>query len=132
MPEGPGLVHMTGRIALAYMRDRSSGSGDFSRTGRQRKVVSQLFEKCRNLSLIELIGVYNEVSSGMKMSLSAMDILGAMKQGYGLLTSGADFVENHIPAKGTYSYGVVGDSSSALEVRWNSNKKKFHELLNNP
>ena len=132
MPEGPGLVHMTGRIALAYMRDRSSGSGDFSRTGRQRKVVSQLFEKCRNLSLIELIGVYNEVSSGMKMSLSAMDILGAMKQGYGLLTSGADFVENHIPAKGTYSYGVVGDSSSALEVRWNSNKKKVHELLNNP
>ena len=76
--------------------------------------------------------MYNSVSSGMEMNLSAMDILGAMKQGYGLLTSGADFVENHIPAKGTYSYGVVGDSSSALEVRWNSNKKKFHELLNNP
>ena len=132
MPEGPGRVHMTGRIALAYMRDRSSGSGDFSRTGRQRKVVSQLFEKCRELSLMELVGIYNEVSSGMKMSLSAMDILGAMRQGYGLMTSGADFVENHIPGKGTYSYGVVGDSSSALEVRWNTNKKRFHELLNNP
>ena len=132
MPKGPGLVHMTGRIALAYMRDRSSGSGDFSRTGRQRKVVSQLFDKCRELSLMELVGIYNEVSSGMKMSLSAMDILGAMRQGYTLMTGGADFVENHIPGKGTYSYGVVGDSSSALEVRWNSNKKKFHELLNNP
>ena len=132
MPEGPGRVHMTGRIALAYMRDRSSGSGDFSRTGRQRKVVSQLFEKCRGLSLMELVGIYNEVSSGMKMSLSAMDILGAMRQGYGLMTGGADFVENHIPGKGTYSYGVVGDSSSALEVRWNTNKKRFHELLNNP
>ena len=132
MPKGPGLVHMTGRIALAYMRDRSSGSGDFSRTGRQRKVVSQLFDKCRSLSLLELIGVYNEVSSGMKMSLSAMDILSAMKQGYGLMTGGADFVENHIPGKGTYSYGVVGDSSSALEVRWGANKTRFHELLNNP
>jgi len=132
MPEGPGLVHMTGRIALAYMRDRSSGSGDFSRTGRQRKVVAQLFDKCRELSLVELIGVYNEVSTGMKMSLSAMDILSAMKQGYSLMVGGADFVEHHIPAKGTYSYGVVGDSSSALDVRWNSNKKKFHELLNNP
>ena len=132
MPKGPGRVHMTGRIALAYMRDRSSGSGDFSRTQRQRKVVAQLFDKCRELSLTELIGVYNQVSSGMKMSLSAMDILGAMRQGYSLMTGGADFVEHHIPAKGTYSYGVVGDSSSALEVRWNSNKKKFHELLNNP
>lgn len=132
MPKGPGLVHMTGRIALAYMRDRSSGSGDFSRTGRQRKVVSQLFDKCRKLSLMELVGIYNEVSSGMKMSLSAMDILGAMRQGYTLMTGGADFVENHIPGKGTYSYGVVGDSSSALDVRWNTNKKRFHELLNNP
>jgi len=48
------------------------------------------------------------------------------------MTGGADFVENHIPGKGTYSYGVVGDTSSALEVRWNTNKKRFHELLNNP
>ena len=132
MPKGPGKVHMTGRIALAYMRDRSSGSGDFSRTGRQRKVVAQLFDKCRDLSLTQLIGVYNEVSSGMKMSLSAMGILSAMKQGYSLVSSGADFVEHHIPAKGTYSYGVVGDSSSALDVRWNSNRRIFHELLNNP
>ena len=132
MPKGPGLVHMTGRIALAYMRDRSSGSGDFSRTQRQRKVVSQLFDKCRELSLMELIGVYNQVSSGMKMSLSAMDILGAMRSGYGLITDGADFVEHHIPSNGTYSYGTVGDGSSALEVRWKSNRRSFHELLDNP
>ena len=26
MPEGPGMVHMTGRIALAYMRARATGS----------------------------------------------------------------------------------------------------------
>ncbi len=133
MPKGPGMAHMTGRIALAYMRTRATGSGgDFSRTERQRKVVSQLFDKCRDLSLMELIGVYNQVSSGMKMSLSAMDILGAMKQGYGLMVGGAAFVEHQIPAKGTYSYGTVGDSSSALMVRWNTNKKRFHELLNNP
>ena len=40
MPKGPGMTHMTGRIALAYMRARQTGSGgDFSRTERQRKVV---------------------------------------------------------------------------------------------
>ena len=45
MPDGPGLVHMTGRIALAYMRTRATGSGgDFARTERQRKVVAQLFD----------------------------------------------------------------------------------------
>jgi len=132
MPKGPGMTHMTGRIALAYMRARATGSGgDFSRTERQRKVVSQLFDKCRDLSLMDLIGVYNQVSSGMKMTLSAMDILGALSKGYGLIASDADFVEHHIPQKGTYSYGSVGESSS-LDVRWNTNKERFHALLNTP
>ena len=131
MPEGPGMVHMTGRIALAYMRARATGSGgDFGRTERQRKVVSQLFDKCRDLSLFELIGVYNQVSSGMKMSLSAVDILSVLSQGYGLMTSDADFVEFRIPEDGTYSYSSIG-SSSVLDVRWKTNKARFHELLDN-
>ena len=131
MPDGPGLVHMTGRIALAYMRTRATGSGgDFARTERQRKVVAQLFDKCRSLSLLELVGLYNEVSSGMKMSLSAMDILSVLSQGYTLMTSCADFVEFRIPQDGTYSYGSVG-SSSVLDVRWKTNKTRFHALLDN-
>lgn len=131
MPEGPGMVHMTGRIALAYMRDRSSGAGDFSRTERQRKVVSQLFDKCAELSLLELVGIYNEVSSGMSMNLSAMDILGVLSQGYDLMTDGADFVEFRIPQDGTYSYGQLG-SSSVLNVRWQTNRDRFHALLDTP
>ena len=133
MPEGPGMTHMTGRIALAYMRTRATGSGgDFSRTERQRKVVSQLFDKCRELSLLELVGVYNQVSSGMKMDLSAMDILGALSKGYKLITSGASFEEFSIPQSGTYSYGTVGSSSSVLNVNWKKNREMFHELLNTP
>ena len=132
MPKGPGMTHMTGRIALAYMRTRATGSGsDFERTQRQRKVVGQLFDKCRDLSLLELVGVYNQVSSGMKMNLSAMDILGAISKGYGLIAAGAEFKEYAVPQKGTYSYGTVGDSS-ALEVRWKTNRTRFHEMLNNP
>lgn len=132
MPKGPGMTHMTGRIALAYMRARATGeSGDFSRTQRQRKVVSQLLEKCRRLSLMELVNIYNQVSGGVEMNLSAMDILGAISKGYKLIAGGAAFEEFSIPQKGTYSYGTVGDSS-ALMVRWNSNRTKFHALLNNP
>ena len=132
MPDGPGMTHMTGRIALAYMRARATGQGgDFSRTERQRKVVSQLMDKCRDLSLMELIGIYNQVSEGMKMSLSAMDILAAFTRGYQLIAGGADFVEFSIPQKGTYAYGTVG-GSSALEVRWQANRERFHELLDNP
>ena len=131
MPEGPGLVHMTGRIALAYMRTRAVGQGgDFGRTERQRRVVSQLFDKCRDLSLPELIGVYNQISAGLKMNLGAMDILGALASGYSLMTGGADFVEFCIPQDGTYSYGSL-DGSSVLDVRWSTNRTRFHELLDN-
>ncbi len=129
MPRAPGLVHMTGRIALAYMRDRQSGSGDFSRTERQRKVVSQLFAKCRDLSLIELIGIYNDVSSGMKMSLSIPGVLGAMKNGYDLIASNADFTEFRIPQDGTFSYSALEGSGSVLNVRWRNNRQMLHELL---
>ena len=132
MPKGPGMTHMTGRIALAYMRARATGeSGDFSRTQRQRKVVSQLLDKCRDLSLMELVNIYNQVSGGVEMNLSAMDILGAISKGYKLISNGASFEEFSIPQKGTYSYGTVGDSS-ALMVRWNSNRTRFHKMLNNP
>ena len=64
---------------------------------------------------MELVGLYNSVSSGMKMSLSAMDILSVLSQGYALMTSGADFVEYRIPQDGTYSYG-----RSALPPCWTS------------
>ena len=128
MPKGPGYVHMTGRIALAYMRDRKSGSGDFSRTERQRKVVSQLFAKCRDLSLMELVGIYNQVSPGMKMSLSVPAILGVLRSGYTLLQNNADFVEFRVPQDGTYSYSSL-NGGSALNVRWRTNRERFHALL---
>lgn len=132
MPKGPGMTHMTGRIALAYMRTRATGYGsDFDRTQRQRKVVSQLFDKCRDLSLLELVGVYNQVSEGMKMSLSAVDILQAMAKGYALIAGGAVFTEYAIPQEGLYAYGTLG-SSSVLDVRWNRCRTRFHEMLNNP
>ena len=131
MPKGPGKVHMTGRIALAYMRDRQSGSGDFSRTKRQRKVVSQLFSKCRNLSLQQLMAIYNQVSGGMKMSLSMPQLLSAFRSGYELLANGANFVEFRVPQDGTYSYKTIG-SASTLEVRWKTNRDRFHTLLDSP
>ena len=131
LPDGPGMTHMTGRIALAYMRIRYSVGGDFGRTERQRKVVSQLIDKCRDLSLMELVGVYNAVSEGMQISLSPMQILSAISKGYGMITGDADLVQYFIPQNGTFYYDSL-NGSSVLNVRWTTNKTRFHEMLNNP
>lgn len=130
LPKEPGMTHMTGRIALAYMRDRSSGSGDFSRTQRQRNVVNELVRKCRNMDLAQLSKVYNSVIDGVETDLNALQMLMAFQKGYSLLV-GATFVENNVPASHTYSYGVVGNSS-VLNVKWAKNATMLHDLLNNP
>ena len=131
LPQGAGMTHMTGRIALAYMRIRYSIGGDFGRTERQRKVVSQLVEKCRSLSLFELVDVYNAVSEGMQISLSPMQILSAISKGYSMITHDADFTQYYIPQDGTFYYDSL-NGSSVLNVRWSTNKTRFHDMLNNP
>ena len=110
---------------------RYSVGGDFGRTERQRKVVSQLVEKCRSLSLFELVDVYNAVSEGMKISLSPMQILSAISKGYAMITNDANFTQYCIPQNGTFYYDSL-NGSSVLNVRWTTNKTRFHEMLNNP
>ena len=108
LPKGPGMTHMTGRIALAYMRDRSSGSGDFSRTQRQRNVINELLRKCRNMSLKDLSAVYNAITSdkGIETDMNGLELISAFQKGYALLNG--DFVEHHIPSGKTYSYEQIG------------------------
>lgn len=134
LPKGAGMTHMTGRIALAYMRNRwdtldGSTGGDFSRTQRQRKVLTELLRKCRNLSLSDLSGVYNAISDGVETDMNPLEILSAIQLGYKML--GADLAEYHIPADGTFKYGQL-DSSSVLSTNWVRNKNLFHDFLNTP
>lgn len=129
LPKGPGMTHMTGRIALAYMRDRSSGSGDFSRTERQRKVFNELLKKCRQMTLADLSEVYNAVSGGFETDMNALEMLMVFQSGYTLLDG--DVVEHTIPVNKTYSYGTIG-TSSVLDVRWEKNKTLLHDIFNTP
>ena len=131
LPKGPGMTHMTGRIALAYMRDRSSGSGDFSRTQRQRNVINELLKKCRSMSLSDLSAVYNTINQaeGIDTDMDALELLTAFQQGYSLLSG--EFIENNIPDSHTYSYGTLR-GSSVLNVKWDKNRDLLHALLNNP
>lgn len=131
LPEGPGMTHMTGRIALAYMRDRSSGSGDFSRTQRQRNVINELLRKCRDMSLMDLLAVYNAITAdkGIETDMNGMELITAFQKGYALL--GGEMIENNIPSSHTYSYGSLR-GSSVLNVKWKKNREALHKLLNNP
>lgn len=54
-----GLNHLDGEQALAYSRIRKIDS-DFYRTERQRTVLNKLFEKVRDMSVTQLLGLAKE------------------------------------------------------------------------
>ena len=56
-----GVNHMSGAMALAYARNRSVGNSDFTRTLRQRKVITALIQKCKGMNFIQLSGMLNKV-----------------------------------------------------------------------
>ena len=49
-----GMNHLDGSQALSYARMRYVGNGDYERTARQRRVLSALVEKAKELSISEL------------------------------------------------------------------------------
>lgn len=49
-----GVNHLNGSQALSYARMRYVGNGDYERTARQRRVLTALVEKAKELSISEL------------------------------------------------------------------------------
>lgn len=73
---GPGLQTVNGIQALAYCRDRYSGGDDYSRTERQRTVISKIVEKAKAASLPTLNKVIDKLFPDISTSLSSSEILG--------------------------------------------------------
>ena len=56
-----GMNRLSGEQALAYCRIRYIGNADFGRTERQRKVLTELMENCKDLSARELDGLLKQI-----------------------------------------------------------------------
>ena len=129
MPKGPGMTHMSGRIALAYMRDRHAGGSDFARTANQRKVLAEMMKKVSALSLPDMRHVFNTVSGMVTTDMNMMQMADAFQIVYGL--KNAQFVEHRVPADRTFAYGRLR-GSSVLDVRWRRNREILQELFYPP
>lgn len=68
---GPGLVHLDGTLAIAYVRSRSADS-DYQRMGRQRQLLSALGSQVSPTDAIGAFGsVTGDLENSMRTSLSA-------------------------------------------------------------
>jgi len=88
----PGTVagknHLNGAQALAFSRIRSIDS-DFERTGRQREVLNAVINKCKKLSLSEVLNLANTLLPAMTTNMSNSEIISIITKCFPMLTSGS-------------------------------------------
>lgn len=72
-----GVNHLNGQKALAYSRVRAIGS-DYERTLRQRKVLTQVFNKCKNLNLQQMTELLNKALPLLTTNMTSRQITNYM------------------------------------------------------
>ncbi|WP_235068999.1 LCP family protein [Turicibacter sp. TJ11] len=70
-----GYQRLNGRQAVAYMRIRHVGDGDFERMQRQREVMEVALEGMKTISLSKMLTLVNDLISTVKTNLSKGEII---------------------------------------------------------
>jgi LCP family protein required for cell wall assembly len=121
-----GEQHLNGRQAVAYMRIRHVGNGDFERTQRQRTVLNRLIAEMSDLSLDEAVKLANILPKYVRTNMSQADILAMATKLYAV--KGADVQEMRIPLDKTYKNGNY-KGMSILLIDFAQNRDALKEFL---
>lgn len=104
-----GTHCLTGEQALAYSRIRKlDKDGDFSRTGRQRKLLTSLLESYRSADLLTVLSVIMDTLPMVTTDLSKREIFRLAAKLFPFLEDPV-VVSQRIPADGSYAYRRVRD-----------------------
>jgi len=97
---GPGYQKLNGQQALSYSRIRKVGNGDFERTERQRRVLTILINKARNVSILKMPDLASTVLNYIKTNIPTGKL---MNLAYTVYRFGNTPVETiRIPADGMF------------------------------
>lgn len=123
-----GTQTLNGAQALAYARIRNLDiDGDFSRTNRQRKVMSALIDTYKDIRLSDIIPMLNTLLPMITTDMNAGQILLLALEVLPYL-SDAQIVSQRIPADGTYSDQTI-DGMAVLVADMDAARKTLRETL---
>jgi len=105
---------------------RISG-GDFGRTERQRKVIMAMMDKIREMSIVELNDLLNELLPLITTDLTDAEILGYAVELLPILQY-LSVESQQVPAKGAYKSASI-DGKSVLVPDLKKNKKILQEIM---
>lgn len=104
----PGTYRLNGLQAVAYSRMRKVGGGDFERSERQRRVLTELFKELQSKGIYKYPTIASEVFPLIETSLTKSDIINA---GAFIVSSGISNIEQQrFPLDG-YCKGEIINST---------------------
>lgn len=123
-----GTCLLTGHQALAYSRIRKLDSdGDFSRTERQRKLITSLLDSYRSASLLTILSVVVDLLPVITTDLSKKQILQHAAALFPLLDS-PQIHSLRIPSAGTFQYRRIRDME-VLTADMEELRKMLHQTI---
>lgn len=123
-----GVQTLNGQQALCYARIRSLDSdGDFSRTGRQRKVLEALICKYRGAGVKTALTLLDDILPMVTTDMTKVQIVGYCWDLLPMLSS-MEIVSQRIPAEGTFTTPVIRNMSVLLADMDAARKMLRHTL----
>ena len=133
----PGATqNLNGAQVVGYCRQRMIGNGveanDFARTQRQRAVLNAIYEKFRNKSLVELLGVMEKVLPLVLTDMSSGEMIDIATKA---ITAGlGDIEQMRIPVAGTYADVVYKENEDdpgkrVMQIDFEANAIALHDFL---
>ena len=125
LTEGSHLL--TGSEALVYSRIRTLDSdGDFSRTDRQRKVMSALVDAYKDAGFSTIVTTLKQVLPMISTDMTEARLLMLALELFPVL-SDVQIVSRHIPADGTYTDEII-NGMAVLSADMEAARKLLQEI----
>ena len=126
-----GMNHLNGEQALAYSRIRKLDS-DYRRAERQRKVITALIQRYRNLPVSEMLGLLDDVLPLVTTNMSKNQIVSYIMEIAPVLP-GAQINTMRIPLDGTFRQGSVRVRAGLAawfqyDIDFAANRKALREI----
>lgn len=123
---GKGMQHLNGEQALVYARIRKLDS-DFNRTGRQRAVLTALFQKFRTADVATMMDLLEEALPMLTTDMTQTELLGYAVE---LLPTLSEYtlVSQRVPADGEYSFATI-NGMSVVKADMDAARKLLEDTL---
>ena len=121
-----GVNLLDGSAALFYARIRKIDS-DFDRSNRQKKILSAVLDEVRDLSLLELVNLSNEVMPMITTDMP-VEVMFEYIMTFFPIVAQLEVSSQTVPAEGTYKYETIEEMSVILPD-YKANKRILKETI---